>query len=110
MKHLVIFLSLWLASTAYAVKNLPIWDFSKGVGISDGFPTSCTSNLVTCINGSGSFVEEADLQNAEARLNTKVTAVKEAILQSQNNGFKNMLKSDDLKELIRQVIREEAKN
>ncbi len=112
MKKIVIYLlmSLCLTSTTYAVKNLPTWDFNKGVGITDGFPTSCTSNLVTCIDGSGKFVEESDLQSAEARLNAKVTAIKDAILQSQNNGFKNMLKSDDLKELIRQIIREEAKN
>lgn len=112
---LFIYLMLGLVSTASAVRKTQV--FWENTRFNEEDRTYWCHNHVGGYMGcliTASLLEESDVPGIEARINanvvSKIEDSKKIVLQAQSKGINSVLKSDELRELIRQVVREEIQN
>ncbi len=118
MKHFLVFISLTLGlfSTASAVRKTNVF-WEKTYLETEGHFYRCFDGYggqsLDCLTPA-SLLEESDLPGIEARINanvlSKIEESKKIVLQAQGKGINSLLKSDELRDLIRQIIREEIQN
>lgn len=112
-------LASFLSSSVYAAQTIPGYNYNGtylrmtgGNGKSPGWPkpTNCNISPVSlCTNGFITVAESSDLAALEKKVFDQILGTKNDLINAQSETSKALMESDELKEAIRAIVREEIK-